>query len=108
MPIDGDVLLDANTQHFSQQADTIVGRGGPTPQEVTLISTGDGPASGLPSMLVEQGGPTATGTRMNSGGASGKNRGQQAKENWIPPVSNAAPVKVGFDPDYTTDNNYVR
>lgn len=101
MPISADIQLDPNKQRFSQPLDSCVGDGGPSPAEVAVLSKGSGPASGAKSFDPRGGSVTA-------GGGKGRSRAQVLTENWIPPTEAAAGVKVGYDRDDTTDNNYVR
>lgn len=91
MPIDPSQYTDKDQRRFSLPMDSCVGDDGPEPAEVTMISTGRGPSSGLPATLALSGGS------LTAGGARGKANAQTG-----------GGVPVGFDPDYTTDDNYVR
>ena len=59
MPISGDQYMDKNTQRYSLPMDSCVGDDGPSPTEVTTISTGSGPSQGLPGTLRLIGGPVS-------------------------------------------------
>ena len=56
MPISGDQYTDKNAQRYSLPMDSCVGDDGPSPTEVTTISKGSGPSTGLPKTLTISGG----------------------------------------------------
>lgn len=66
MPISGDQYTDRNAQRFSLPMDSCVGDDGPSPEQVTRISTGAGPSGGLPGRLGLRGGPGPSASQFGS------------------------------------------
>lgn len=95
MPINPDQVTDKNALRYSLPVDSCVGDAGPSPEQARMISRGGGRDSGL-SRTTLTGGPTSTQTAQAFGKSAGRSPSQ------------GGPVPVGFDPDYTSDNNYSR